>query len=79
MVTGGQIRAARALLGWSQETLGQTAGVAVRTIRFFEADARRPHARTLDLLEVALMGAGIVFLSTDAGTGVLLKVVAVRD
>ena len=73
MTTGTQIRAARALLDWTQDELATKAAVALRTIRLFEAGDRLPHQQTLDRLQGALEEAGVQFLETKAGVGVLLK------
>lgn len=73
MTTGTQIRAARALLDWTQDELATKAAVALRTIRLFEAGDRQPHQQTLDRLQGALEEAGVQFLETKAGVGVLLK------
>ncbi len=69
-----QCRAARALLGISQEDLAQHSKVAKRTIASFEkgghAVAPRTHAALIDSLEVQ----GIVFLPENGnGSGVALK------
>lgn len=73
MITGGQLRAARALLDWTQDDLASRSGVAAQTIRLFEAGSRRPYGRTLDQLEATLKEAGIVFLETESGRGVVLS------
>ena len=38
LITGSQIRAARALLGWSQQELADSSQVAINTIRRIEAN-----------------------------------------
>jgi ribosome-binding protein aMBF1 (putative translation factor) len=62
MATIQQIKAARALLEWSQEDLAQRSGLSVVTIRRFEA---RGHARVSDeariKMETTLEAAGIEF------------------
>ena len=72
MITGSQLRAARALLDWTQDDLAERSGVTPQTIRLFEAGNRRPHAQTIDRLQSALEDAGIEFLTSDAAVGVLL-------
>lgn len=72
MITGIQIRAARALLDWTQGDLATKAVVALRTIRLFEAGDRQPHQHTIDRLQGVLEQAGVRFIETDAGVGVLL-------
>ncbi|GLQ56570.1 helix-turn-helix domain-containing protein [Devosia nitrariae] len=72
MITGDQLRAARALLNWTQKELAARAGVATRTIRLFESGSRNPYAQTIAQLQSALEDAGIEFLTTKAGVGVML-------
>jgi len=73
MITGSQLRAARALLDWTQEELAAASGVTERTIRSLEDGKSRPFERTLDRLRHAVEGAGITFLETQTGIGVLLN------
>lgn len=57
-----QIRAARALLGWSRPDLAKAAGVSARTVAALELDEpgeRRP--ATVDKVAAALEAAGIRF------------------
>lgn len=69
-----QCRAARALIGWSQEDLEAEAGASKKTIADFERGARSPHARTLASLQAALERAGVVFLPEgNQGPGVRLE------
>jgi transcriptional regulator with XRE-family HTH domain len=56
-----QIRAARALLGWSQAYLAQGIGVSRPTIIDLEAGKREPHPATLAVLMNELAAAGIMF------------------
>lgn len=73
MATVEQIKAARALLGWSQENLAEHSGISLPTVRRFEArsklrvseDARRK-------LEAALEAVGIEFTNGGA-PGVRLR------
>jgi len=79
MVTAGQIRAARALLGWSGAQLANAAGVSLQTIRRMESDLGpgRSSAANVEAVQRALEMAGVVFLEADgagaAGPGVRLK------
>ena len=67
-----QIRAARALLGWSQTELEDKSRVAKKTIADFERGARQPFERTLIDLCAALTEAGVEF--TNSGEpGVRLR------
>lgn len=65
MITGTQIRAARALLRWDQRQLAAAAAVAETTIRRAELvdDVPQLHARNLIAIQRALEKAGIVFLA----------------
>ena len=75
-LSSAQCRAARALLGWSQEELAKASKVAKATIANFEKGNRSPYDRTLTDLVSALESAGIVFLGegdiTAGGPGVRL-------
>ena len=64
MLSGRQIRAARALLGLSGEELGALAAVGWATIQRFEAQDGIPPSRsgTLERVKVALEAAGIEFI-----------------
>lgn len=65
-----QTRAARALLGWSQQRLAEEAKVAKQTLADFERGARTPYDRTLRDIRAALEGAGVVLLDAGADGGV---------
>lgn len=79
MVTAAQIRAARALLGWSGAQLAGAAGVSLQTIRRMESELGpgRSSAANVEAVQRALETAGVVFLEADgagaAGPGVRLK------
>jgi transcriptional regulator with XRE-family HTH domain len=69
-----QCRAARALLGWSQDDLEAASKVAKKTIADFERQARQPHTRTLDAIRSALEAAGVIFIEPNGeGPGVRLR------
>ena len=69
-----QIKAARALLGWSQDTLAAKAGVSVPTVKRLEAmdGALRGRPDTTGKLRRALELAGIEFTNGE-GSGVRLR------
>jgi transcriptional regulator with XRE-family HTH domain len=66
MLIAEQCRAARALLKWKQEELAEKAGLAVSTIKDFEAERRTPHASNLAQIERAFSEAGIEFTNGEA-------------
>lgn len=71
MATSRQIRAARALLGWTQQTLADRALVALNTVNAIETDRPYPKEDTIESVIQALEKAGVVFLSNDVmGEGV---------
>lgn len=60
-----QIRAARSLLGWSQNDLATKAGVAVSTVADFERGQRNPVPNNASAIQNALESGGVKF--TEAG------------
>jgi transcriptional regulator with XRE-family HTH domain len=71
-----QVKAARALLSWSQEQLASAANVSVPTIKRLEANdgplGGRPD--TGEKIEAALVKAGIAFIEENGGgPGVRLR------
>lgn len=80
MITGPQMRAARALLGIDQKTLAERAGLSVPTVQRMEASAGNVRGVVDSLTKVvtALEQAGIELIaegvpSTAGGRGVRLK------
>ena len=63
--TPGQCRAARALIGWSQDELAIASKVAKATIANFELGKRTPYDRTLDDMIGALEAAGVEFTNGE--------------
>ena len=74
MITAGQMRAARALLGIEQKTLAEMAGVSLPTIQRMEASdgTVRGNIDTLTKVIEALDKAGIELLNAG-GRGVRLR------
>lgn len=73
MVTTCQIRAGRALLGWTQQMLADRALVAVNSVRAIEQGKSYPKTGTFKSVRQALVKGGIVFLSDGVmGEGVRL-------
>lgn len=71
MITPQQVRAARALLGWTQETLADKAVVALTALKRVEAGAATVRPSTAQAVRAALESAGIVFVSDPRSEGVL--------
>jgi transcriptional regulator with XRE-family HTH domain len=72
MITSRQSRAARALLGWTQEALADRARVSLTSLKRLESENDlEVYESTCDQVRRALEAAGIVFLSTEKGEGVL--------
>jgi hypothetical protein len=73
MITGRQVRAARALLFWTQEMLAEKALVALTALKRLESERELPvHDTTRDLVRRALENAGVLFVESDRGRGVML-------
>jgi DNA-binding XRE family transcriptional regulator len=77
MVTAGQIRAARALIGWKQAELAKAAGISEISVKNIEREATDPRSSTVAAIQAAFEKAGVVFLDSgdtrDGGPGVRLK------
>ena len=74
MVTPGQCRAARGLLGWSQQTLADRARVGIVTVHQFEAGSSQPRRATIEVIRRAFETAGIDFIDENGGgPGVRLR------
>ena len=76
MLSVAQLRAARALLGWSQGSLAEASGLAIATIKRMES-ARGPlksSAENVLKVQQALEDAGVVFIERNGGgPGVRLR------
>jgi transcriptional regulator with XRE-family HTH domain len=79
MLTAAQIRAARALLDWSQKQLSEKSKLSVPTIKRMEGAMGRDRSTEANVEAVrrTLDGAGVLFLAAkvnkDGGPGVRLK------
>ena len=72
--TSGQVRAARALLDWSQDRLVLASGVSKRTLARLELGDGNPHRETLAAIRSALEAAGVEFIPENGGgPGVRLR------
>lgn len=70
MISAGQIRAARALLDWSQPGLADRAGVSMGTIRRMEDSAIGPgrsSAENVAAVQKAIEAAGVAFIAENGG------------
>jgi hypothetical protein len=73
MITGRQIRAARALLNWKQDMLADKALVALTALKRLESERNLAvHESTRDQVRRALEAAGVMFIESEQGMGVML-------
>lgn len=74
-ITPPQIRAARALVDWSQEELAAKAGVGLSTVRDYEKERRGGDIGGLKTICRALENEGVIFLPSenDLGPGVRMR------
>jgi hypothetical protein len=73
MITARQSRAARALLGWNQETLADKAQVSLTALKRLESNTGlEVYESTRDQVRRALESHGILFLTSDQGEGVMV-------
>lgn len=74
VISARQIRAARALLGWSQQELGDKAIVSLNAVARLEKGVVDSRMSTVQAIEAALSKAGIEFLARgEKGEGVRLR------
>lgn len=69
MLTPPQLRAARALLGWSRDTLAAKSGTAAETVQGFESRGSDPKRSTMLKWRRALEQAGVEFQDPADGKG----------
>lgn len=62
MITITQIKAARALLGWTQSDLAKEAGLSLPAINNIERSLVSPRKETLKAIETALCNGGVAFI-----------------
>ena len=73
MITGRQIRAARALLHWTQDMLAEKSLVALTALKRLESERNLAvHETTRDQVRRALEAAGAVFIDSAQGWGVIV-------
>jgi transcriptional regulator with XRE-family HTH domain len=75
MIEPGQVRAARALIGWSQSKLADAASVPLAMVdRFETGQPDSIPAKAVDKLRAALESAGVAFIPKNGGgAGVRLR------
>jgi transcriptional regulator with XRE-family HTH domain len=75
VLTPAQLRAARALLGWSREDLAESSGTGAETVKNFEFRGSDPKLGTVQKWRRALEAAGVKFIEGDDqdGPGVRLR------
>jgi predicted transcriptional regulator len=74
MITPRQIRAARALLGWSQQQLADRAIVSLNAVTRLEKGKVDSRVSTISAIEKTLSKAGVEFLPAgEKGEGVRMK------
>jgi hypothetical protein len=68
MISGAQVRAARAMLGWTARALAKKAVVPIFTLEWIEGEGKitNPDRKALAAIQSELEAAGIEFLSGDA-------------
>ena len=77
MITSGQIKSARALVGWTARDLAAKAEIGFSTLIRLESADGVPagNIKTIDAVKKALEGAGIEFIGTpNNGAGVRWRV-----
>ena len=68
MIDGPQIKAARALVGLTQDDIAQATGLSVQTIKRMEtAGTRRSTVASVLAVQQALEAAGVVFIPENGG------------
>ncbi|MEG3619771.1 helix-turn-helix transcriptional regulator [Magnetovibrio sp. PR-2] len=75
MLTAPQIRAARALLDWTQHELAERSSVSISVVKRMEVEGHDPRTSTVQAIQSALEKGGVVFVPSDdhAGEGVRMK------
>jgi predicted transcriptional regulator len=74
MINAAQCRAARGLIGWSQQELAKNAGVGTVAVHQLESGTSQPRRATLDVIRRAFEKAGVMFIEENGGgAGVRLR------
>jgi transcriptional regulator with XRE-family HTH domain len=72
-ITAGQLKAARQLLGWSQDDVASASGVSTEAVVYFEHGTRVPKPRDLADIRLTLEAAGLEFVEIAGAPGVKLR------
>jgi transcriptional regulator with XRE-family HTH domain len=74
MITPAQCRAARGLIGWSQQDLAKNAGIGTVAVHQLENGTSAPRRATLDVVKRAFESVGVEFIDKNGGgEGVRLR------
>jgi transcriptional regulator with XRE-family HTH domain len=74
ILTAAQLKAARQLLGWSQDDVASSGGLSTETVVYFEHGKRSPNLRDLVDIQKTLEAAGVEFIAENGGgAGVRLR------
>jgi len=69
-MTGAQVRAARAFLGWNQTQLCRAAGISRQTLNDIERNTGDPRRSSLNAVQNAFAQHGVHFTETEETVGV---------
>lgn len=78
MISPRQIRAARALLGWSQQELADRAVLSLNAVKRLEAAHGDPRMSTVSAVKAALEAGGVEFIPAAGGKGEGLRLTTER-
>jgi transcriptional regulator with XRE-family HTH domain len=68
-IEAAQIRAGRALIGWSQAELANAAGLAPATVELLETSGDNVSTEAVGKLRAALEAGGVAFVPEGGGSG----------
>lgn len=69
MITPAQMRAGRALLGWSQQQLADAASIGLASVNNYERGVSDPRLSTLLKVRNVMAAAGVIFIEPASGEG----------
>jgi transcriptional regulator with XRE-family HTH domain len=72
-ISAAQLKAARQVLGWSQDDVANASGVSTETVVYFEFGKRRVSAVDLSDIKRALEAAGIEFVGIAGAASAKLR------